>query len=96
MKVQALFTLNVDVKRRLDRWADFDANGVPRAKRLNKSELLQRLILDFLREYDSKGEHLSDLSDNKLAILLIRNMKDCTLRSLLVDFIQENNRNKTS
>ena len=92
MKVQALFTIDVDVKKRLDHWADFDASGVPRAKRLNKSELLQRLILDFLREYDSKGEHLADVSDNKLAALLIRDMKDCTLRSLLVDFIRENNR----
>ena len=90
MKVQALFTIDVNVKQRLDRWADFDANGVPRAKRLNKSELLQRLILDFLREYDSKGEHVSDVSDNKLAALLIRDMEDCTLRSLLVDFIRTN------
>lgn len=94
MKVQALFTLNVDVKRRLDRWADFDASGVPRAKRLNKSELLQRLILDFLHQYDNKGEHLADVSDNKLAALLIRDMPDNTLRSLLVDFIQSNRQNQ--
>ena len=70
MKVQALFTIDVDVKQRLDRWADFDAKGVPRAKRLNKSELLQRLILDFLREYDAKGDHKLDLSQKDLAILL--------------------------
>ena len=90
MKVQALFTLNVDVKRRLDRWADFDRNGVPRAKRLVKSELLERLILDFLREYDSKGDHKQDLSEYDLAVLLIRDMPDNTLRSLLLDFIREN------
>ncbi len=90
MKVQALFTINVDVKRRLDRWADFNASGVPRPKRLNKSELLQRLILDFLREYDSKGDHKQDLSQKDLAVLLIRDMPDNTLRSLLVDFIRTN------
>ena len=90
MKVQALFTIDVDIKQRLDRWADFDANGVPRAKRLNKSELLQRLILNFLREYDSKGEHYQDLSEQQLAVLLIRDMPDNTLRSLLVDFIRTN------
>ena len=72
-----------------DREADFNAEGVPRPKRLNKSELLQRLIIDFLREYDAKGEHMDDLSEKKLAVLLIRNMPDNTLRSLLVDFIQE-------
>lgn len=90
MKVQALFTIDVDVKKRLDRWADFNAQGMPRAKRLNKSELLQRLILDFLREYDSKGDHVGDLSPHHLAIALIRDMPENTLRSLLVDFIQEN------
>ena len=90
MKVQALFTINVDVKKRLDRWADFDANGVPRAKRLVKSELLERLILDFLREYDAKGDHKQDLSQSDLAILLIRDMPDSTLRSLLLDFIRTN------
>ena len=87
MKVQALFTIDVDVKQKLDRWADFDRNGVPRAKRLNKSELLQRLILDFLREYDSKGDHKMDLSNKQLAVLLIRDMPNNTLRSLLLDYI---------
>ena len=89
MKVQALFTIDVDVKQRLDRWADFDANGVPRAKRLNKSELLQRLILDFLREYDTKGDHKMDLTNKQLAVLLIRDMPNNTLRSLLLDYISE-------
>ena len=88
MKVQALFTIDVDIKKRLDRWADFDARGTPRPKRLNKSELLQRLIIDFLREYDAKGDHKQDLSDKDLAILLIRDMPNNTLRSLLIDFIK--------
>ena len=93
MKVQALFTIDSHIKKKLDRWADFNADGEPRPKRLNKSALLQRLLTNFLREYDTKGEHMDDLSDLKLAILLIRDMPDNTLRSLLVDFIIERKNN---
>jgi hypothetical protein len=83
-----------DVKRRLDHWSNFNAGGYARAKRLNKSELIERLIKKFLDEVDTNGEHLHDLTNNNLAAMLIRDMPDNTLRSLLVDFIQDNNRNR--
>jgi len=88
MKVKALFTIDVHTKKRLDRWADFNAQGDPRPKRLSKSQLLERLIRDFLQEYDAKGDHQEDLSDKLLAKLLIRDMPENTLRSLLVDYIR--------
>ena len=94
MKTPTLFTIDTDVKRRLDHWSNFNAGGYARHKRLNKSELIERLIKKFLDEVDTNGEHLHDLTDNNLAAMLIRDMPDNTLRSLLVDFIQENNRNR--
>ena len=92
MKTPTLFTIDTDVKRRLDHWSNFNAGGYARPKRLNKSELIERLIKKFLNEVDTNGEHLHDLTDNNLAAILIRDMPDNTLRSLLVDFIQDNNK----
>lgn len=94
MKTPTLFTIDTDVKRRLDHWSNFNAGGYARHKRLNKSELIERLIKKFLDEVDTNGEHLNDLTDNNLAAMLIRDMPETTLRSLLVDFIQENNKKR--
>ena len=94
MKTPTLFTIDTDVKRRLDHWSNFNAGGYARHKRLNKSELIERLIKKFLDDVDTNGEHLEDLTDNNLAAMLIRDMPHNTLRSLLVDFIQENNKNR--
>lgn len=94
MKTPTLFTIDVDIKKRLDHWSNFNAGGYARVKRLNKSELIERLLKNFLDEVDTKGEHLQDLTDNNLAAMLIRDMPENTLRSLLVDFIQSNYKSK--
>ena len=44
MKTPTLFTIDTDVKRRLDHWSNFNAGGYARPKRLNKSELIERIV----------------------------------------------------
>lgn len=91
MKVQMLITIDPSLKKRLDRWADFNEHGIPRPKRLSKSEKISRLIRDFLNDYEYEPLPVGEANDMQLAMALINRLPfESEIRSALITHVKNN------